>query len=128
MERSRLQAIDHVNIEALSGLEGELRWFYGELGKLEWVEKGSRSSGSLAFRSERLELRIRIADPPRIESGACRVTLAIPSLTEAAELLSERRWPFEQISGLRFTERRLATHDPAGNRVEFKQEWPWGVL
>ena len=90
MEQSRLQAIDHVNIEVLSGLEEELLWFYGELGKLEGVEAERRTANLLTFRSERLELRIHIVDAPRIEPVACRVTLAVPSLTEAAELSKER--------------------------------------
>ena len=125
---SRIQAVDHVHLEAPSGLDDALYWFYGEVGCLQSVPCDTAEASELRFTAERLELRIRIVECPRIESFACRITLQVPSLAEAAEQLEERSVAYERLSGVTFTDRRLATHDPAGNRVELKQQWPHLVL
>jgi catechol 2,3-dioxygenase-like lactoylglutathione lyase family enzyme len=55
-----------------------------------------------------------------------RVTIAVPSLAEAVQRLDERSVAYERLTGILFTDRRLQVLDPAGNRVEFKQEWGLG--
>ena len=124
MKPSRIQAVDHVNLEAASGFAEDLRWFYGEVAGLEEVPGDSQAPPHLCFRSARLELRVWHVDKPRVDPIAIRVTLAVPSLAEAAEDLEERSIAYARLSGIMFTDRRLMTHDPAGNAVILKQEWP----
>ncbi len=124
MKASRIQAVDHVNLEAPPRLEDKLVWFYTEVGRLDRVVDEREEPSRLCFGSAGLELRIRIVDTPRIDPLPRRLTLAVPSLAQAAELLEERRVRYVRLSGLWFTDSRLATLDPAGHRVELKQEWP----
>ncbi len=65
---------------------------------------------------------------PQIEPIKCRVTLLVPSLAEALELLEEKAFPCEKLTGFLYTDRRIVTNDPAGNRVELKQSWPFAPL
>ena len=123
MEPSRIQAVDHVNIEALPGLEDELRWFYTELAQLAEVAAPATDPPCIRFRSEQIELRVHLVPEPQVDPVACRVTITVPSLDEAAGRLDERSISYERLSGLAYTDRRLQALDPAGNRVEFKQAW-----
>ena len=128
MEPSRILAVDHVNLEAPPGLDDELRWFYGEVAVLEERTEDPAECRLLCFKSERIELRIHLVDAPQIDPVAYRVTIAVPSLDEAAEHLVDRRRHFVRLSGLLFSDRRLDTLDPAGNRVMLKQYYASGSL
>lgn len=128
MEPSRIQAVNHVDLEAPPGLAEELRWFYAELAQLDEVICDEAEAQRLCFKSEQIELRVHLVENPRIDPVARRVTIAVLSLTEAAELLDERSLPYARVSGLLFTDRRLEMHDPAGNRVVLKQHWGDGPL
>ena len=128
MNSNRILAIDHVRLEARPGIEEALRWFYGEIGGLEPVPPDPDSVGRLCFKSGRLELSINLVAQPRIEPVATRVTILVPSLDEAAAMLDEHLLRYQRISGIMFTDRRLAVLDPAGNRVELKQEWPYAPI
>ncbi len=128
MQPSRIQAVDHVNIEAPFGLDDDLRWFYLEVGGLEEVACEEADGPGLRFKSARLEVRIHVKADPKIASAARRITLAVPSLAETRERLEARSVPVERFPGLAFTDRRIGVDDPAGNRVEFKQEWPFAPL
>ncbi|MCH7591269.1 MAG: hypothetical protein IH989_00615 [Planctomycetes bacterium] len=121
MRHSRIQAVDHVNVESPHGLDDELRWFYGEVAELEERPPEATMGPGICFRSERIELRIRFSPEPRIESVECRVIVGVPSIDEAAERLSERKTPFQRLSGLAWSDRRIQVLDPAGNRVELRQ-------
>ncbi len=126
MKQSRIQAVDHVNLEAHIRLAEDVRRFYTEIALLDEVPCSEVDPPRLSFISERIELRVALVEKPWIEPVACRVTIAVPSLAETAELLEERRIPYEPLSGLSFTDRRLEMHDPAGNRMALKQAWPDG--
>lgn len=128
MEPSRIQAVDHVNLEAPPGIDEALRWFYGEVAQLEPVDRDGPTHAHLTFRSEGIELRIHMQDTPRIQPIASRVTIAVPSLDAAADLLAERRVEFARLTGLLYNDRRLETSDPAGNRIVLKQHHPFGPL
>lgn len=128
MRSSRIQAVDHVRLDAPRGVDADLRWFYGEVVQLEECTDPPAESASLRFRSEQLELRFRLRDDPRVEPIAYRVTIAVPCLQEVAHQLVERGFPVQRLSGLSYTDRRLATQDPAGNRVLLKQMWRGGPL
>jgi len=78
----------------------------------------------MCFRSDRIELRIRFTESPLIDPIQTRVTLLVPSLFEAKQLLEEQSIAYATISGFAYTDRRLAILDPAGHRVELKQSWP----
>lgn len=124
MEPHRIQAVDHVYLQAPQALEDELQWFYGEVGGLELISNESAAAPRMRFRSARLELRIAMVEEPRVETVTRRVTLLVPSLDGVAAMLDERLVSYEWRSGLMFTDRRLGTRDPAGNRVELKQRRP----
>lgn len=128
MSDSRIHAVDHVHIEAGTGQEDELEWFYGEVGGLERLPDSTRKPTGIRFCSAKLELRIALSDRPRVEAVGCRVTLLVTSLEETMALLEERTIDYERLSDLMWTSRRIEAHDPAGNRVAFKQEWPSGPL
>jgi hypothetical protein len=124
MKPSRIQAIDHIRVEAPHGLEEELIDFYTEIGGLEYMEEGEADSATLCFRSAQLRLHIRMVDNPRVDSVARRMTLAVDSLEAASRFLEERSVPYLRLPGLWYTDRRLSVCDPAGHRVELKQQWP----
>jgi hypothetical protein len=100
------------------------------LAGLECVEDsdGEAAVPLLRFRSERIELRIRLVERPHLEPVTCRVVLLVASLARAAELLTEQKMDFTRIRGIQYTDRRLSLLDPGGNRVELKQAWPYGML
>ena len=128
MEPSRIQAIDHVNIEAAYGTEEALRWFYSEVGLLDEVERRYTDRQGLCFRSARIEIRIHLKENAEVEPALCRVTIAVPSLEDVEVQLLERQLIYQPLTGVVWTDRRIGTHDPAGNRVELKQEWPVAPL
>ena len=129
MHPSRILAIESIEIESRPGLDEPLRLFYGEVvGLEEWPCAAGSSDGSLLFRSARLELRVRIVPAPHIDSIHRRATLLVSCLNLAAQQLDERGIPYQRMSGLVRCDRRLGTNDPAGNRVELKQEWPIAPL
>jgi hypothetical protein len=126
MGDSRIQAVEHVHMEARPELAEDLRWFYGILGTLPET-RDSGVEGVLRFRSAQIELRIRLLpDAPEVDPVPARLTLAVPSLEEARRELEERHWPFEEEKGLSYTERRLIALDPMGHRITFKREWRYG--
>lgn len=128
MQHSRIQAVDHVTLEGRPGDEAALQWFYGEVAKLDPVPGDGRPQTMLCFRSCRLELRVRIVEEPDIDPIASRAVIAVPSLEEAVEQLEERKVPYERLTGLAYTDRRIAVRDVAGNRIELKQEWAQTVF
>ena len=121
MRQSRIQAVDHVNIESPCGLDEALRWFYTEIAELQEQPLDAGLCPGICFRSVRIELRIRYSDEPQIESVDCRVILGVNSVDEASERLTERKTPFQRLSGLSMSDRRIQVLDPAGNRVELRQ-------
>ncbi len=123
MLESRIVAVDHVNLEAPVATEEEMRWFYGEVALLDEVHASS-TVDRLVFKSARIELRIRLRDHPKVEAIDCRVAILVPSLPGTVDLLDDRKVPYDSLSGLRWTDRRLSLLDPGGNRVEFHQYWP----
>ena len=127
MKRSRIHAVDHVEIEAPLGSRDDLRWFYGEVAGLEELEEATVCAGDsteLRFKSARLELRVRLVADPDVDPVALRLTVFVRSLSEVAGLLEERGHVYERSSGIMYTDRRLLMHDPAGHRVALKREWP----
>lgn len=126
-ERGRLIAVNDVELESRPGIEEELLWFYGEVGCLETAAAASVDGHHLLrFKSDRVELRILVVEPASVESVACRISLEIPSIIEAAVLLEERGYPFAWYRGLRYTDRSLRLLDPAGNRAELRPMWRGG--
>ena len=128
MRESQLQKIDNVTLEAPFGLEEELHWFYREVLKLDLVDSDQADDARLCFKSARLELRIWLSKCPRIDPIPRRATVLVESLPGVLELLEERSVPYTRLSGVMFTDRRISVNDPAGNRVELKQGWPFAGL
>ncbi len=134
MKESRIVAVDHVCLEALLGLDDELMWFYSELldldvvvGNLTGVASGIDDTW-LRFRSGRIELRFRIVDDPDIDAVDCCATILVPSLLAVQEVLNERRVRYHRFTGMVYSDRRIGLLDPAGNRVELKQQWPYSPV
>jgi catechol 2,3-dioxygenase-like lactoylglutathione lyase family enzyme len=133
MRPSKIRAVDRVVRDAAIGLAEALRWFYVDVAGLEEVDPDpDRAAGpgaaTLHFRAARQELQIRLVPNPVIESAGFPIVIAVASLDEASELLGARSVACETISGIGWPDRRLATNDPAGNRVDFKREWPYDPL
>jgi hypothetical protein len=113
-----------VNIEAPFELDDDLRWFYGEVAELEEVLCDGVDPPRLCFKSGQIEIRVHLMDRPRIEPVGLRLTITVPSLTVTTEKLDERSLRYQRLTGTMYTDRRLETLDPAGNRVALKQGWP----
>ncbi len=126
MKPSQINAIDRVTLEAPEGVEEELCWFYGDLVGLT-QDLAEPQDGELCFRSAHVELRIEIKAAPKIESNRRRTTVSVAALQWVMDRLDERRIGYTRVSGLGWTDRRISLLDPAGNRVELKQEWRSGV-
>lgn len=133
MRPSKLRAVENIVREAALGLAEALRWFYVEVAGLEEVnpdhpDNPESHDYALHFRTTLQEVRIRLVPNPAVESAGFPIVIAVTSLDEAAELLEGRSVAFETISCISWPDRRLATNDPAGNRVELKRDWPYDPL
>ena len=130
MSTSRILAIDHVELESPAELKDRLLWFYGALAQLESLPSNpeARGTDTLRFRSARIELRISFHPNARLVRSRPRVTILVPSLRQAMENLEESSIRFELLSGTVRTDRRILLLDPAGNRIAFKQEWPFSPI
>lgn len=126
MRPSQINALERIVLEAPEGVDRELAWFYGDLVGLTPVS-ADVGAGVLEFRSARVELRIEIRSDPRIEPRRRRALISVGSLEWVIQELAERRVAYTRISGLDWADRRVSLLDPAGNRVELKQEWRPGV-
>ena len=133
MRPSQIVAVDHVELEGSPAAESDLLWLYAEMVGLARMESWPAGEGDdpegfgprLRFRSGNIELRYHLRPDPETESVACRLTVAVPSLAFLESVLQERSWEYQRIRGLGHTDRRLSMLDPAGNRIEIKQDWPW---
>jgi catechol 2,3-dioxygenase-like lactoylglutathione lyase family enzyme len=116
-----ITGLDHVQVAAPPGAEGEARRFYGDLLGLEEVPKpaGVAASGGAWFRCGAQELHVGVADPFHAATKA-HPGLAVrdnATLDALAERLTGAgapvRWD-DRIEGVR----RFYTDDPWGNRLE----------
>jgi len=128
MIESRIVAVDHVTLEAASEVEEDMRWFYGKLATLDEVVSGGIGGERIVFKSARIELRIVFVLEPHVDPIDNRVAILVPSLKAVTDELDDRRMGFETVSGLSWPDRRIAVHDPAGHRVEFREYWPYYTL
>jgi hypothetical protein len=118
----RIQAINDVRIEAKPSDQGDMHFFYVEILGLEAVND---EPGMLCFQTERLSVRVLLTPEAQPSPMRRRLILEIPSLHAMAEKLAELGFEAEWYRGLRLTDQRLFVLDPAGNRVELKQTWPF---
>lgn len=116
----RIQAISDIRVEAIPGLELELRFFYVDVLGLRQVEA---EAGMLCFEAEVLRVRVLVTAEAQPSPMRRRLVLQIPSLQEMQERLEELEVDYEWHNGLRFTDQRIFVKDPADNRVELKQIW-----
>ncbi len=124
MKRSRLQAIEHIHVEAPAEAEERMIWFYTEVGGLDQHEPEPAADAQLCFKSARLLLFLRFVEDPHVDPVARRLTLRVPSLEEAAELLDEHKVAYQHVAGVSYTDQFLVVYDPAGHRIELRKEWP----
>jgi hypothetical protein len=118
----RIQAINDVRIEAKPSDQGDMHFFYVEILGLEGVND---EPGMLCYQTERLRVRVLLTPEAQPSPMRRRLVLEIPSLQAMAEKLTELGFEPAWYRGLRLTDQRLFVLDPAGNRVEFKQTWPF---
>ena len=123
MAESRILAVDHLEMQARIGCEGELLWFYGEVIGLSVVAESPQHPARIRFRSADLELRYTLVAEPRTESTAHRATLLVSSLWETRKVLDDARMRYVPINGATYTDRLLSLLDPGGNRVAIRQTW-----
>ncbi len=128
MKESRIVAVEHVHLDARAGLEEPTQWFYGELADLESIENEGYYRASIGFKSERIKLWLHFQDVPNIDSVPVRVTILVESLENVVEILEQRQQEFVIARGLSMSEREISTLDPSGNRVIFKQSWPFALV
>ncbi len=128
MRESRIVAVDHVHLEAPSGLEESMRWFYGDLADLQAIQEEHDYRASMGFKSERIKLWLHFLDQPNIDSVPIRVTILIKWLDALIEELEIRQREYQPVSSLSITGREISTLDPAGNRVVFRQYWPFALV
>lgn len=128
MEPSRIHAVNHVELEAPYGADDSIRWFYAEVAGLDEMPADGDAPARIRFKSERIELRLKLVDRPVVEQVAVRVTIGVRSLAETEALLEERKVPYECVSGISFTDRVVLAKDPAGHLVAFRRVWDIGVL
>lgn len=121
MKPSRIQAVDTVHLESLPEFEAELKWFYGELADLPETTHERSGEACLAFKSEQIELLIRLCRDPGIDANSLRVTIAVASLDWVEEQLLDRSRPFHRLSGIVRSDQSIDILDPGGNRVHLKQ-------
>lgn len=119
IEPPRILAIDDVRLTAPPGAFDGIRSLYVELLGLEEVT--AEAAGVLVLRGlprsgPRLivELLEQVADKPMRRQAV----LQVKTLTPYADVLTERRIPFEWSSGWFFFDRRLGLLDPGGNWIE----------
>jgi len=70
------------------------------------------------------QLIVSITAEPQARYPRRQVLVQVASLRECAEALNDRGIAFEWMQGWSFYDRRLATQDPAGNRVELVSYHP----
>ncbi len=118
----KIQAISNVRMEAKPELEPELRDFYEALLGLPPAEG---EAGSVCFETERLQIQIRLTPDAQPSPMRRRLVLQVPSLEKMEEHLQEAGVPYEFRRGMQFTDQRIFLLDPADNRIELKQTWPF---
>lgn len=128
MIESRIVAVDHVLLESDLEVEEDLRWFYGDLVALDEVGAAGEPGRRLVYKSGRIELRVAFVAEPHVDPIDTRVAILVPSLKEVTDVLDDRKIGFEPVSGLRWSDRCIAVHDPAGHRIELREHWPFFVL
>lgn len=103
-----------------------MHWFYGEFLGLQPVggpPLASEAVPVLRYRSERFELRIAVVDQPAVNPVPRRLTVEVPSLEQAAAILDERKYAYDWLQGLSFTDRAIVLLDPAEHRVMLRRSW-----
>jgi catechol 2,3-dioxygenase-like lactoylglutathione lyase family enzyme len=115
-----LLGIDHVQVAAPTGSEGEARWFYGDVLGLAELEKPPvlRARGGVWFACGAQQLHVGISSeftPADKAHPAFQVSLA--DLDGLAARLTEAEAPVRWDDAIPET-RRFYTADPWGNRIE----------
>jgi len=115
-----ITGIDHVQVAAPPGCEGEARAFYGSLLGLEELEKPDvlRARGGCWFRAGSQELHVGVEEPfaPARKAHPGLVAADLDALADRLRGAGiEVAWD-DSIPG----EKRFHAADPFGNRLEFR--------
>lgn len=125
---SRIEAVEDVHREGLPETRDSLSWFYTTVCDLKDETVGP-TSNQLRFGSTGpVRLLINLTKRPIVHSEGFAVVIAVSSIEGAVERLEEQGFPLTWEHGVDWADRRVCTLDPAGNRVELKRNWPFGIL
>jgi len=128
MKESRIVAVDHIHLDAQNGLEETMRWFYEELAELQSIDNEGYYGALMGFKSERIKLWLHFHDAPTLDPIPIRVTILVESIETVVEILEQRLHGFVLARGLSMSQREISTLDPSGNRVIFRQYWPYAMV
>lgn len=108
--------LDHVQLTIPSGKEEEARQFYGEILKLQEIEKPGplKPSGGVWFKIAGIELHLGVENTVNTKRHPA---FEIVNLTEARKYLEKNNIKIKeeiQIPG----RKRFSFYDPFGNRIE----------
>jgi hypothetical protein len=113
----QLVAVADVSLPAVAGIEKELDVFYVELLKFE----RDVAEQEIVYRSENFRLRIDVHEVPPDRDEMRPIGIAIPSLAEMMQSLTDRDIEFVLQRGISAAQETLLLRDPAGNWVELSE-------
>jgi catechol 2,3-dioxygenase-like lactoylglutathione lyase family enzyme len=113
--------IDHVQVAAPAGCEGEARAFYGGLLGLEELPKPEplRARGGCWFRAGGQELHVGVEEP-FTPARKAHPGLVVDDLTALTDRLREAGFEVTPDGSIPAVERAYVA-DPFGNRLELRQ-------
>ncbi len=117
----QIHAVGDVRLESPPSCEERLRLFYRDLIGLR--EPGGASSASqLAFEAHGRRVVIHLSHEAMASPMRRRLLIQVDSLGRMWERLTARSIECWEYPGMGIGDRRLVVLDPAGNRIELKEE------
>jgi catechol 2,3-dioxygenase-like lactoylglutathione lyase family enzyme len=119
---SAIVGLDHVQVAAPAGCEGQARTFYAGLLGLEEVAKPPllAARGGCWFRLGRHELHVGVAEPflPATKAHPGIAVASLSRLRELADRLAHAQVAVEWADPTELGRERFHVSDPWGNRLE----------
>ena len=113
----QLVAVGDVILPGIAGLETELDRFYVGLLRFE----RDAETPEIVYRAENFRLRFEVQERPTPREDMRAVAIAIPSLAEMMQKLSDQEIEFVRQRGISPAQETLLLLDPAGNRIELSE-------
>jgi hypothetical protein len=113
----QLVAVADVMIPTVAGLEKELDSFYVGLLRFE----RDPVTQEVIYRAENFRLRFHVHECPQSRQDMRPIGIAIPSLAEIIEKLTDLEIEFIRQRGISPAQESLLLRDPAGNWIELSE-------